>query len=112
MKFCAVIAILREEDEDKAIKIAKESGACGVTILSAKGLGLKEKKGFLGVSIENIETTLLFVSSRKVALSIIRSLNEDLKLNQGGHGIAFTLPIDHIMGIDAKQIEKFEEKDF
>ena len=39
MKFSALVAILADELEEKAIKVAKEAGAEGVTIMSARCIG-------------------------------------------------------------------------
>ena len=43
MKFAALVAILADDLEEKAIDSAKKAGAGGVTILDARGIGTKEK---------------------------------------------------------------------
>lgn len=49
MKFSVLMAILAEDLEEQAIDVARRSGAAGVTILGAKGIGSKEKKLSLGL---------------------------------------------------------------
>lgn len=44
MKFSVLVAIVTEELKDKAIEVAKRAGASGVTILTARGIGAREKR--------------------------------------------------------------------
>ena len=52
MKFTALVAVIQDSNEEEAIKIAKEAGAGSVTILHGKNIGLKEKKVFFGLTLE------------------------------------------------------------
>ena len=110
MKFSVLVAIIAEELEDKAIEIAKNKGAGGVTILTARGIGAKEKKTFFGLTYEGRESVLIYILERRLALEVLKALNKELKLEEEDHGIAFTIPIEHLAGIDKLQISKFQEK--
>jgi len=110
MKFSVLIAIVAEELEDKAIEVAKRAGASGVTILTARGIGAREKKTFFGLTYEGRESVLIYILERKLALEVLKALNKELKLEEKDHGIAFILPIEHLAGIDKYQIAKFTEK--
>ena len=52
MKFVALVAIVPEEREEEAVELAKNAGAGAVTILRGRNLGLKEKKIFFGLTLE------------------------------------------------------------
>lgn len=110
MKFSALVAILAEDLEDKAIEIAKETGAGGVTILNGRGLGAREKKTFFGLTYEGAQSILIFVLERKLSLSVLKRLTKELDLETESKGVAFTLPLEHIAGIDKFQLKCFEEK--
>lgn len=110
MKFSVLVAIIAEELEEKAHEIAKSIGAGGVTILSARGIGAQEKKTFLGLTYEGRESVLIYVLERKLALDVLKALNKELELEKEDHGIAFTIPIEHLAGIDRFQLSKFQEK--
>lgn len=110
MKFSALVAILAEDLEEKAIEVAKEAGAAGVTILAGRGIGAKEKKTFFGLTYEGGQAILLFVLERKLSLAVLKQLSRELELGKDSSGVAFTLPLEHIAGIDQMQIRKFEEK--
>jgi len=108
VKFSVLVAILAEELEEKAIDVARQAGAGGVTILDARGIGAKEKKTFFGLTYEGSQSVLIFVLEKKLSLAVLKSLTEAFDLKNQSKGVAFTLPLDHISGIDLSQIQRFE----
>ena len=68
MKFVALVAIIPQEFEEKGIKTAKDAGAGAVTIISGRNIGLKEKKIFFGVTLEESMSILLFILPKKLSL--------------------------------------------
>ena len=110
MKFAALVAILAEELEEQAIDSAKTAGAGGVTILDARGIGTREKKTFLGLTYEGSQSVLLFVLEKKLSVRVLKQITRDLDLNAHSKGVVFTLPLEHIAGIDLQQLEKFESQ--
>jgi nitrogen regulatory protein PII len=109
MKFSTVVAIVDAENEDAAIDIAKANGAGGVTILNGRGLGLGDKTTFFGLSYERSDSVLIFVMEKRSALRVIKAITKELKLNESGNGLIFSLPIEHLSGIPDKQLLKFQE---
>lgn len=109
MKFAVLVAILAEDLEEKAIDIAKGAGAGGVTLLDARGIGAKEKKTFFGLTYEGSQTVLICVLEKKLSLAVMKALTVELDLAHHSKGVVFTVPLDHIAGIDTRQLESFEE---
>ncbi len=109
MKFLLLIAVLAEELEEKAIDIAKRAGAGGVTILGARGIGAVEKKTFFGLTYEGSQSVLLFVLEKKLSLAVLKALTHELELAKHAKGVAFTIPLEHLAGIDMNQINRFQE---
>ena len=110
MKFSIVIAIVSEALEEKAVEIAKENGAGGVTLLKASGIGLNEKKTFFGLTYERAESVLLFILEKRISLKVMKALNQELELEESNDGIVVTMPIEHLAGISNKQFELFQEQ--
>ena len=110
MKFSVLIAILAEDLEEKAIDVAKRSGAGGVTILDARGIGAKEKKTFFGLTYEGSQSVLLMVLEKKLSLTVLKNISRELDLKNQTKGVIFTIPLEHIAGIDTTQIHQFEER--
>jgi len=109
MKFSVLIAILADELEEKAIDAAKHAGAGGVTILDARGIGAEEKKTFFGLTYEGSQSVLLFVLEKKLSLKVMKALTKELDLANHSKGVVFTIPLEHIAGIDIGQINRFQE---
>ncbi|TVS12871.1 MAG: transcriptional regulator [Wenzhouxiangella sp.] len=107
MKFSALVAILAEEMEEKAIDIAREAGAGSVTLLDGRGITADEKKTFFGLTYEGAQSVLLFVLEKKLSLSVLKALTRELDLDDNPRGIAFTLPLEHVGGIDTRDVDQF-----
>ena len=110
MKFTALVAIIEDKDEEAAIDAAKQAGAGGVTILHGKSIGLEEKKVFFGLTLEANVSVLLFVLPRRLSMKVMKSLREKFDLDSADNGgMAFTLPLSHVAGLDNKELHKFED---
>ncbi|ADC71601.1 conserved hypothetical protein [Thioalkalivibrio sp. K90mix] len=109
MRFSALIAVLPDDLEQRAIETAKVAGAGGVTIMDARGIGAEARKTFLGMTYEGSQSVLMWVLEKKVALNVLKAVSQDLELEGDPRGVAFTVDIAHLAGIGRKQIEQFQE---
>lgn len=110
MKFSVLVAILAEDMEDKAIDTAREAGAGALTIVNGRGLTADTKKTFFGLTYEGAQTVLMSVLEKKLSLEVLRSLTRELDLDNDERGIAFTIPLEHLGGIDTREIDQFTKK--
>lgn len=110
MKFALLVAIVAEEMEEQAIDAAKQAGACGMTIIGGRGIGASEKKTFFGLTYQGSQTVIVCVLERKLSLGVMKALTEELELKKHSKGVVFTVPLEHIAGIDTRQIESFVEQ--
>ncbi len=111
MKFVALVAIVGEENEERAIKAAKDAGAGAVTIIKGRNLGLKEKKIFFGLTLEENVSLLIFILPRKISLIVMKRLRESLDIdNDENSSLAFTIPLGHVAGLNVEELHKFENK--
>ncbi len=110
MKFTALVAVIQDKDEEEAIKVAKEAGAGSVTILHGKNIGLKEKKVFFGLTLEENVSALLFILPRRLSMKVMKALRKSFDLdNPENSGFAFTMPLSHVAGLDTAELHKFED---
>ncbi len=110
MKFSVLVAILAEEMEDKAIDIARDSGAGAATILNARGLTADSKKTFFGLTYEGAQSVVMFVLEKKLSVKVLKCLTRELDLDNDDRGIAFTIPLEHLGGIDIREVDQFTRK--
>ncbi|MCH9740282.1 MAG: transcriptional regulator [Epsilonproteobacteria bacterium] len=110
MKFIALVAIIEDKDEEAAIDVAKKAGAGGVTIIHGKNIGLEEKKVFFGLTLEENVSVLLFVLPRRLSMKVLKELRTKFDMeNEESSGMAFTIPLSHVAGLNNDEIHKFED---
>jgi hypothetical protein len=111
MKFVVLGAIVNSELESKAIDIAKEAGAGGVTAIHGKHIGLHENKAFFGLTVEDNVSVLVFILPKRVSMMVLKALKEGLDLySKQDNGVAFTIPLEHVTGIDIHELHKFDNE--
>lgn len=109
MRFKLIVASVKQGLTDKVIDTAKKAGATGATIIPARGIGGEDKKTFFGLSIEGPTDVLLFVVEEHVSDDILNALNEECQIQEPGAGIAFSVAIEEVAGIES-QMKKFREQ--
>lgn len=110
MKFVALVAILPDSEEENAIDIAKQNGAGAVTILNGRNIGLKEKKIFLGLTLEENVSILIFILPEKLSMQVMKVLRKEFDMdNHDNSSVTFTIPLNHVAGLNNDELQKFEE---
>jgi hypothetical protein len=109
MKFVALITVIPDKDEERAIEVAKEAGAGATTIIHGKNIGLKEKKVFFGLTLEENVSILIFILPRRLSMQIMKALREEFNLdNHENSSLAFTIPLSHVAGLNNDELHQFE----
>jgi len=110
MKFSILVAIVPEETEQDAIDSARELGAGGITVMPARGISNATKKTFFGLSYDGSQSVLLMVLEKGLSLQVLKAIQKLLMPdNVDSKGLVFTLPLEHLGGIDTSQIDKFQQ---
>lgn len=107
MKFVALVAMVSAEHEEQIKTIAREAGASGVMVVQAKGHGYEEKKSFLSLTFEGNHSMLFYILEENISRKVLKALKKELENDT--NGVAFTAPVSHIVGLNPKLINKFEE---
>lgn len=110
MKFSALVAIVPEDLEQECIDTARDLGAGGMTVLPGRGISNTTKKTFFGLTYEGSQSVLLMVLEKGLSLDILKALQKVVSPDpDDSQGMIFTLPLEHLGGIDTAQVEKFEQ---
>lgn len=104
-----LVAVLADDMEEAAIEIARQEGVRGITVLPARGLNYPAHVTFFGNTFLGLEVALLMVLDRVTATRIAERLNRELDLLQPFKGIAFSLPVDGVGGLDADELRNYIE---
>lgn len=95
----AIFCIVNSGYSEAVMDTAKKFGARGGTVINARGTAGKEAEKFFGISVqaEKEIVMIVVVSAKKDA--ILHALYNEVGLNSAGQGIAFSLPVDGVVGI-------------
>ncbi len=109
MQFKLIMAFVKPNITDDVISAMKKAGATGATIIPARGTGIHEAKSFFGLSIEDQTDIIVFLVEEHVVENMLEVIRLAGKFNEPGTGIAFVLPVDHIVGLES-QMKKFKDQ--
>ncbi|MDK8462949.1 transcriptional regulator [Marinobacter sp. SS13-12] len=110
MKFSVLVAIVPEDQEQDCIDAARDLGAGGVTVLAGRGISNTAKKTFFGLTYDGSQSILVMVLEKGLSLDILKAIQHMLMPEKNdSRGLVFTLPLEHLGGIDLTQVEKFEQ---
>jgi hypothetical protein len=110
MKFSVLVAIVPEDQEQDCINAARDLGAGGITVIPGRGISNTAKKTFFGLTYDGSQSVLLMVLEKGLSLDILKVIQKILMPDHNdSRGLVFTLPLEHLGGIDMSQVAKFEQ---
>ncbi|CAM3561071.1 P-II family nitrogen regulator [Erysipelothrix urinaevulpis] len=97
-QFILVCSIVEEDYGSSVLKVARETGISGGTIIKGKGSVRSSFLNFLGLSDSRKEICLNILREDKEE-TFYSQLNNKLKINQENHGLVFSVPIEAVYGL-------------
>ena len=112
MKFKIILASVKTTLTDKIVDSAKAAGATGATIIPARGTGIREAKTFFGLSLEAQTDIIMFLLEEHLVPVILETIGRVGDFKKPGTGIAFVMPVEQVIGLEAQmeQFRKFAEE--
>ena len=105
-----LLVVLPEDLEQECIDKARELGAGGITLIQGRGISNETRKTFFGFAYDGNQSVLLMVLEKGLSLDILKAIQKILMPDHtDSQGLVFTLPLEHLGGIDMSQVEKFEQ---
>ena len=93
--FCVVNAGFSEAVMDAA----KEFGARGGTVIRARGTANSESEKLFGITIEPEKEIVMILVTSDIKDNILHALYREVGLKTPGQGIAFSMPVDNVVGL-------------
>ena len=109
-KYEAVFVIVNAGFSDAVMESARESGVTGGTVLNARGTANPQAERFFGLTIEPNKDMIMILIDSKIKETVLHNLYRDVGLKTECQGIAFTLPVNDVVGLSAPRTEKPKEK--
>ena len=96
-----IICIVNSGFSDAVMDTAKEFGARGGTVMRARGTANKEAEGFFGITIQPEKEIVMIIVPINIKDDILHALYKSVGLKTPGQGIAFSLPVDQVVGLSS-----------
>lgn len=95
-----IVTIITEGFSEEVMNAAKKAGAGGGTLIRGRSLyQQKDKKEFLGFSIEPEKDVVLIVVDKNKKNDVMNSIIDETGLKTKGGGMTFSLPISDAIGL-------------
>ncbi len=94
-----ILTIVNKGWSEKVIKVGRQAGAQGATVLHARGSGLHEITSFLGIAIEPEKELVLNVVPVAMSETIVSAIFDAINLKDPGTGISMVIPLRGVTGL-------------
>ena len=94
--FCIVNAGFSEA----VMNAARDAGARGGTVIHARGTAKKDAEKFFNISIQPEKELIMILVAAEIRDAVLHSIYQNAGLKSEAHGIAFALPVDHVVGLN------------
>ncbi len=95
----AIFCIVNSGYSESVMDAAKKLGAKGGTVINARGTAGKEAETFFHITIEPEKEIVMILVPSALKDSILNALYDEVGLDTAGQGIAFSLPVDGVVGL-------------
>ncbi len=104
-----IVCIVNTGFSDAVMDAAREFGARGGTVIHGRGTASREAERFFGISIQPGKEVVLILVPHDLTDKLLHALYRAVGLKTPGQGIAFSLPVDQVVGLSTLSLEKSGE---
>ena len=105
-----ILAIVNKGFSEVAMEAAKACGAKGGTVLNGRGTISKDAEKFFNISIQPEKEIVMILAKNDLIDNILKGLYSAVGTATEAQGIAFSLPVDEVVGIEEKVIDKKDQE--
>ena len=103
-----IVCIVNAGFSDMVMDAAKEFGARGGTVLYARGTADMEAERFFKIAIQPEKEMVMILVPAEIKEDILHALYKRVGLNTDGQGIAFSMPVDSVVGLSSPKADTAE----
>lgn len=94
-----IFCIVNAGFSDEVMDAARGLGATGGTVIRARGTANAEAEKLFGISIQPEKEIVMILVNSAIKNDILHALYKAVGLQTPGQGIAFSLPVDSVVGL-------------
>ena len=100
-----IVAAVNQGYSEAIADTAKQAGATGGTVWSARKSGLEEPMKLLGAAMQGEQEIVSILAEKDKKLDIMNAINEKYGIASEAHGIIFSLPVENVVGLGKEPIK-------
>ena len=104
-----IFFIVNSGFSDEVMNAAREFGARGGTVIRARGTANMEAEKLFNIAIQPEKEIVMILIESKLKNDILHALYKAVGLNTPGQGIAFTMPVESVVGLTDFEVPKNEK---
>ena len=105
----AIFCIVNSGYSEAVMDAAKRLGAKGGTVINARGTASKEAETFFHITVQPEKEIVMILVPKELKDAVLNALYTEVGLDSAGQGIAFSVPVDSVVGL-ASSTAKTDEK--
>lgn len=94
-----IVCIVNAGFSEQVMDAARSVGAGGGTVIHAKGTANKEAEALFRITVQPEKEMVMILVAQKLKEDVLHALYKSVGLNTPGQGIAFSLPVDEVVGL-------------
>ena len=106
-----IFCIVNSGFADDVMDAARKLGAKGGTVIRARGTASAAAEKLYNIAIQPEKEIVMILIDAKIKNDMLHGLYNAVGLNTPGQGIAFTMPVDNVVGIPIEVEEKSEKEE-
>ena len=104
-----IFTIVNSGYAEEAMRVAREQGVRGGTILGARGVVNENAAQFYGITLHADKEILMMVVEKEIRDNVLNALYKQMGLGKKSQGIVFSLPVSDVAGLAMPAEPKPEE---
>lgn len=94
-----IFCIVNAGFSDDVMDAAREFGARGGTVIRARGTANAEAEKLFNIAIQPEKEIVMILVEKKIKDDILHALYKSVGLKTPGQGIAFSMPVESVVGL-------------
>ena len=105
-----IMCIVNSGFSEAVMEAAREFGARGGTVIRARGTANAEAESIFNIAIQPEKEIVMILVDTKIKDDILHALYKSVGLQTPGQGIAFSMPVDDVVGLKDAPLEGFKSE--
>ena len=107
-RYEVIICVVNSGFSENVMDAARELGARGGTVIRGRGTANAEAETLYGIAIQPEKEIVMILVDSSIKDAILHALYKSVGLNTPGQGIAFSMPVEDVVGLNTTTLESFD----